>query len=336
MAIPDFSTPTKDLLAKRARYQCSNPDCNVHTVGPNTSAEKATSIGEAAHIMGAKPGSARYDDTMTDVSRANSANGIWLCGNCHRRVDRDPKKYSAQLLFRWRNEHEALAARELGTRGERIRYDSEMEHLRFLSTYPPIIQRIAFDEQVGWEWLFIAELSKHLNTPQFKRLNDLREGYYFNPQPRVDEDTFLGWAQHQTYVMVRILEVLSPLLERLSASWGAPGEAGVVEEMHDVCVLLRDALSTIVDLEETLSFANIPESGEPIRAVLKDVLGTNAEELKELPDRLYEIAALANTDHEGTEDDPLMLEWEIQFTTPDDMVDRFNAALEQYRRYMSE
>jgi hypothetical protein len=99
MAIPAFRKYKIETLAKRVRFQCSNPDCGVHTVGPNTDRDKATTIGEAAHIHGAKPGSMRYDTGMSDASRAEITNGIWLCRNCHGKIDRDENEYSVDL--RW-------------------------------------------------------------------------------------------------------------------------------------------------------------------------------------------------------------------------------------------
>lgn len=37
---PDFNQKTVDVLAKRAGYVCSNPDCRVSTVGPNSNEKK--------------------------------------------------------------------------------------------------------------------------------------------------------------------------------------------------------------------------------------------------------------------------------------------------------
>jgi hypothetical protein len=61
---PDFSKKTVDTLAKRAGFICSNPDCRVSTVGPNSNPEKSTMIGEAAHILGARPNSKRYSSSV--------------------------------------------------------------------------------------------------------------------------------------------------------------------------------------------------------------------------------------------------------------------------------
>lgn len=68
---------------------CSNPDCGIHTFGLNSIPDKAITIGEAAHICGAKLGSTRYDPLMSDMTRAAIINGLWLCRNCNEKIDRD-------------------------------------------------------------------------------------------------------------------------------------------------------------------------------------------------------------------------------------------------------
>lgn len=335
MATPDFSKSTIEILAKRARFQCSNPDCGAQTVGPNSDPTKATMIGEAAHIMGAQPGAVRYDVAMSDVTRAAITNGIWLCRNCHGQIDRDARKYPAELLFAWRKDHEDRVARELGTRGDRIRHETEMAFLGFLSGYPHIVQRIVIDKPDGWEWRFVAELMRYLNKPHFKRLKNLQAGHYYKFQPRVQRDQFLHWMQERTHVMSNLVRPLAGLMNRLTTSWGAPGEPGDIEEMHDVCILIRDALAAIVDLEESLHFANIPEEGEAIRMVLMNALGPNVEKLAEIPEKIDEAVAMIGTDHGGTVEAPRIVHWTLSFVLPDDFNERFNKALRQYQREIS-
>lgn len=332
MTTPDFLKKTVDSLGKRARFQCSNPDCGAQTIGPHSDPEKATTIGEAAHIMGAKPGAKRYDSSMSDMTRAAITNGIWLCRNCHGQIDRDAVQYPPELLFAWRKDHEERIARELGNRGDRIRYDVEMSHLDFLAGYPPIIQRIVIDKPEGWEWRFVAELLRYLNKPQIKRLRNLQAGYYYHPQPRVYEDQLLNWIQERAHIMANLVGPIAGLLGRLTASWVQPGEPADIEEMHDVSVLIRDALATAIDFEESLHFANIPEEGEGLRAVLMNAVGSNVAKLAELPEKLDEMVAMIGTDHGGTVDEPLILNFTVVFDLPDDFNERFDEALRGYQQ----
>ncbi|TSC86238.1 MAG: hypothetical protein G01um10147_950 [Microgenomates group bacterium Gr01-1014_7] len=101
----DFSPEIVRTLYNRAGQRCSH--CKRPTSGGNTDDTKATIIGEAAHIKGAQPNSRRYDASMTPEERSHPSNGIWLCSNCHTEVDRDPAKYPAELLQKWKRDHES-------------------------------------------------------------------------------------------------------------------------------------------------------------------------------------------------------------------------------------
>lgn len=74
----DFSWKTKEELAKRVAYKCSNPQCRKPTIGANESSNGIVSVGEAAHICAASQGGKRYDANMTPEERTSTDNGIWL------------------------------------------------------------------------------------------------------------------------------------------------------------------------------------------------------------------------------------------------------------------
>lgn len=115
MSRDDFPIKVKDNLAKRAGFLCSNPDCKKVTVGSNENENKSTLIGVAAHITAASEGGPRYDNSLTSEERGSIDNGIWLCGNCATLIDRDPAKYSEDLLRGWKQLAEIeSAARLLG------------------------------------------------------------------------------------------------------------------------------------------------------------------------------------------------------------------------------
>ena len=89
----DFDEKTKDLLAKRVGYRCSNPNCRQLTSGPQADSNKSLNIGVAAHITAAAKGGPRYDENISLEERASIENGIWLCQNCAKLIDNDPKRY---------------------------------------------------------------------------------------------------------------------------------------------------------------------------------------------------------------------------------------------------
>lgn len=109
----EFSPKVKDVLAKRVAHTCSNPRCEMVTVGPHTAPEKVTNIGVAAHITAASVGGPRYNATLTEEERACVDNGIWLCQSCAKEIDSDTAKYTKPLLLQWKAEAERKAAERL-------------------------------------------------------------------------------------------------------------------------------------------------------------------------------------------------------------------------------
>lgn len=105
----DFDEKTKQILARRVGYRCSNPQCRKQTTGPQEDVTKAISIGVAAHITAASPGGPRFDSTMSPEKRKSGENGIWMCQNCAKLIDSDEKRYTVDLLREWKKLSEEAA-----------------------------------------------------------------------------------------------------------------------------------------------------------------------------------------------------------------------------------
>ena len=116
----DFTRDTKDLLAKRVGFRCSNPGCRQLTSGPQADPSGAVNIGVAAHITAASPDGPRYDPTMTPEERVAPDNGIWLCQTDGKLIDNDEVRYTVKDLKAWKAQAEAAAARELEQRIRRF------------------------------------------------------------------------------------------------------------------------------------------------------------------------------------------------------------------------
>ena len=100
------SYPTKIILAYRSGDKCALPDCRIH-LSQEGEDGSPYNIGEAAHIAGERDGgkrgqqSARYDPNMTEAERNNYDNLIYLCRNCHKKIDAIPqgeKNYPVERL----------------------------------------------------------------------------------------------------------------------------------------------------------------------------------------------------------------------------------------------
>lgn len=112
MARDNFSAKVKETLAKRVGYKCSI--CGKDTVGPQLEGNGVVSVGEAAHITAASPRGPRYDKELTQEERKDINNGIWLCKNCAREIDRDTKYYTKEVLIQYKKDAEERQSKCIG------------------------------------------------------------------------------------------------------------------------------------------------------------------------------------------------------------------------------
>lgn len=147
MSRDDFTPTTKDILAKRVGYRCSNPNCRKLTSGPNEANDKAINIGVAAHITAAAEGGPRYDASLTEGERKSSENGIWLCQNCAKLIDSDIKKYSIDNLKEWKKLSEQAALMEIEKNTSTI----DLEDVEIINFYAQCFDRPAFQDHFHQE-----------------------------------------------------------------------------------------------------------------------------------------------------------------------------------------
>ncbi len=327
MAAPDFNKKTVETLAKRARYLCSNPDCRVSTVGPNSDPEKATVIGEAAHIIGARPNAKRFVNDMDVTARASITNGIWLCRNCHKCIDVDEEEFSSEILFLWREEHEKYVQADLGNKTDKIRYEQQISSLSLFKDYPPLIRRIVIDKPDDWEWRLTAELMRYLNKPHFRKLKDLRDGLCARLQEHISDGDSMDWISQRISDLSSMSSPAVKLIDRLTQSWGRSGEPGNIEEILHICCLISNYLEQVITHEEKLYFASVPDKYSTITNLLKDCWGSQAEKLESIPNDLDEFVSILDTDHGGTKEAPLVFQKTIVFEYPKGWEKKMNKEL---------
>lgn len=129
----NFTLKTKEILAKRVGYFCSNPNCRRLTIGPSSDKEKSINIGVAAHISAASKKGPRFDSTITHTQRKHISNGIWLCYNCSVLIDRDENNYPSEKLINWKNETERLISKSIKNRLHIVEevFVPQIEHLNY-------------------------------------------------------------------------------------------------------------------------------------------------------------------------------------------------------------
>lgn len=109
----DFKQATKNIIASRVGYRCSNPTCRRGTSRPDpANSSDAMNLGVAAHISAASPGGPRYDISMSPDQRKSGDNGIWLCQTCSKVIDNSEEAFPIATLVAWKRHAETIAAKE--------------------------------------------------------------------------------------------------------------------------------------------------------------------------------------------------------------------------------
>ncbi|MFW6046755.1 MAG: hypothetical protein ACOCP4_03085 [Candidatus Woesearchaeota archaeon] len=226
----DFTKRTKDNIAKRVGYLCSNPKCRRHTVGPSENPDKSTNLGVAAHITAASANGPRYDSSLSDEERISSENGIWLCSYCATLIDRDVDKFPVSLLIKWKVDAEkelyeklvsGVTSTQVDNVGPFIEADLIWTHnTRFNKGFSPKNRRekneeiilIGDNPIVYWElkWHFTFKIYNNSSFPAFnvsvkskgvKRFKDISELPKINNIPAlspIDLKTTYGYMIEDT------------------------------------------------------------------------------------------------------------------------------------------
>lgn len=174
----DFTQATKELLARRVGFRCSNPGCRKPASGPQDDPRGAVNIGVAAHITAASPGGARYDAALNTEERNSIENGIWLCQNCAKLVDNDAIAYTVAILNMWRQLAELKAKTEV-ERGISIPVDDRFTRVE--RDMPELIAEMR------------ADLAAHPLARRFTCLsknwvaNTDALAYYYESHPALDD-----------------------------------------------------------------------------------------------------------------------------------------------------
>jgi len=312
-------------LAKRAAYRCSNPDCGAITSGPADDPNGSVNVGEAAHIYGASPGSARYDSEMSSVNRSAISNAIWLCGNCHKRIDDDPLRFPAGLLFEWQRDHERQIAGKIGKAGVELRQKYEARHLEEFGRLSYLAERLILEKDALWEYRLTAEVLRFEMAPILQRWNSLKRGLYVKPSARVSKEDFIQWTLLRLAEVSAICGAFTELANvEFARAWGEPGVAGSDSAIVSTARLFSEMCQSALTWEETVRFVSVDEVFGEVRMLFIGTAGRVIDEAAKLPAFLSETLANESVDG-GTYQLDLLLSVE------DGWGERVDAALARVR-----
>jgi hypothetical protein len=223
----DFSQTTKDTLAKRVNYRCSQ--CGQETAGPHTDSTKAVSIGVAAHITSAAKGGPRYDPSLTPEERKAPDNGIWMCQNHGKLVDADESRYTVEDLRAMKNKAEAAALRALEHKVQEFPSNVQVALEKAQRLMPELLQEMRNDlveQPLARKFAVLRKTWSYWNDGSTLE-------YYYETHPDLDQKVGvlenLGLIRDITSKNVAVYRMTEELADYLEATRGKPRGAGAAQ-----------------------------------------------------------------------------------------------------------
>lgn len=285
-----FTRQVVDTVTKRAGNICSNPDCQAITTGPAETPDKSVNVGEAAHIFGANPGSARFDEKLSLTERSDITNAIWLCRICHKLIDADEVRFPTSLLFEWRREHENAVIQRIGKPGELARQRVLSRELEDFKDCSYLAQRIIIDKPYAWEFKLTAQLLRDKMARVLSRWRSLDKGLYTKPTMRIPLDEIMDWHQSRMDELTGAIDAINGLINNeIAAAWGPPGQPGSEVEILRVCDLIAEACLRLLEWEESVRFASVPSDFREVRGNLIGIGGRQLDKISAIPVEMAKI-----------------------------------------------
>ena len=103
----NYTKPTLKVLWALSGNRCAHPDCHQTLVELATNDSGAVPIGDICHIYASAEDGPRGKANLTQQELNSPDNLILLCPTHHRVVDRQHETYPADLLKKWKQEHES-------------------------------------------------------------------------------------------------------------------------------------------------------------------------------------------------------------------------------------
>lgn len=195
---------------------------------------------------------------MAAAERSSITNAIWLCRNCHKAIDADPKQYPAALLFEWRLEHERLVSEQLGKAGSELRRKVIGGQLKGFEDASYLARQIVIDKPRAWEFRLMTELLRSKLDPLLARWRALERGLSVRRIKRLARGEELNWFGDRISELGKLAPALSGIInQEFEEACGKPGEPGSPGAILRACNLFEEACQLLLSWEEDIRFTAV-------------------------------------------------------------------------------
>lgn len=139
-----ISSRDRSILWARSAGRCAFPNCGESCTRDATHADRASVVGEVAHIVSRSDTGPRADLEVPQEIRDSYENLILLCPSHHALVDKQPNTYTAKKLRQWKVDHEKRIQRLVATGMARVGFP-ELESIIKAISASPLSTDYSFD-----------------------------------------------------------------------------------------------------------------------------------------------------------------------------------------------
>jgi hypothetical protein len=165
-----ISLKSQKILWTRAGGQCSFPGCRQDLIMDGTETDDDSLVGDICHIVAEEPNGPRGDSDLTRDERNHHDNLILLCRVHHKMVDDQQDEYTAEVLHKIKDEHEARVRKALKPDVLKLR-DDEV----YASRVDEWASRVDLDGWTEWTSHLLVEEEPWMTAARDASLSDMRE-----------------------------------------------------------------------------------------------------------------------------------------------------------------
>ena len=252
-------------------------------------------------IRGARPNSARYDVDMTPEERKSITNGIWMCRTHARLIDADDKRYTVELLHKWKFEHEEKIRREIELS------PLEKEERDFIvaefNDESLAARQIALDKPTNWQYLLTRELLRTKFKFVQVRFSNLQKGFEYKPSRKIQNHQLADWWSEKLVDLKELIHTLaSSSLQELTEVCCFPKELGDPKKIKWICNVIGYCCESLIEWARDIKYSILPDDFDEIKIQMINLTQDIFTEMEKIPREINQIISKDKAQGEYTID----------------------------------